>query len=794
MPLASFAAPPTASATAVPAVAQVQAPPAYQTIFDGTPESFAKWAYAGNGGFDLNADGTITSRVGANGGFGTLWYTPQQYGDFEMRVHFRDDAPGVATRRANSGVQVRFPALSGPVEGCPTTFNGNEQNNLSWIAVNCGNEIQINDSPETGNNDPRKTGSIYGFKDLNLEQARPTPKGTWNEMVIRVIGQHYTVIRNGVVINEFENVPGVFMGGRPNDPSSSARGLMGYVGLQAHGSSSDVMTFGDVQIRDLTGVSRTDAYLSSLQELLAQLQTDERINPRVAASLADRLQRAAALISVGSETRANGYLQQFIDRAGNQVKGDADDLQVRAELVSQAQALMDHLTALDVEENAGAPGIGDPYFPLEGNGGYDAQHYDVTFSYDPATDMINGGVVRMRSKAMQTLSRFDMDFQQLTVQSVQVDGQPADFARNGQELVITPRHYVHDNAAFITEVHYSGSPETIVGSPIVFGSPYGFLHTDDGAFVGAEPNAASTWFPSSDHPSDKATFTFNVSVPEGLGVVSNGTLKSQTTSGGSSTFVWDEPFPMATYLTTVDIGDWVVKSGTTPGGIPNYVAVDPTLLTGQPNAVDFFYDTTSEVTDLWSQYFGPYPFDTTGAIADNATYNGRALGFSLETQTKPVYSAVRSTGTIAHELAHQWFGDSVSVATWDNIWLNEGFATFAEYLWNEHKGVRTAHESFLRDYSRSAASSYWNVIVANPQRDTMFASAVYSRGGMTLQALREKIGDDDFFTILKSWTAEHKYGNATTADFIKLSERVSGQDLHNFFQVWLYTAGKPTTW
>ncbi|MPZ93306.1 MAG: DUF1080 domain-containing protein [Propionibacteriales bacterium] len=222
----------------------------YQPLFDGTAASFADWAYAGDGGFDLQPDGTIRSRVGATGGFGTLWYTPEQFGDFSMRLQFRDDAPGDG--RANSGVQVRFPPMFGPVEGCPTTFNGNETNNLSWIAVNCGHEVQVNDSPEAPGNDPRKTGSIYGFADLNLEQARATDKGVWNDLEVRVVGQHYTVIRNGVVINEFENVPGLPFPGRPNDPDSSSRGLVGHVGLQAHGSAPDVVSYRNVRVRDLS--------------------------------------------------------------------------------------------------------------------------------------------------------------------------------------------------------------------------------------------------------------------------------------------------------------------------------------------------------------------------------------------------------------------------------------------------------------------------------------------------------------------------------------------------------------
>jgi aminopeptidase N len=441
----------------------------------------------------------------------------------------------------------------------------------------------------------------------------------------------------------------------------------------------------------------------------------------------------------------------------------------------------------------GAPGIGDPYFPLEGNGGYDVQHYDLRFSYDPATDRLDA-LNKITATATQNLSRFDLDFQQLTVKGVDVNDRAASFTRDGQELVITPSTGIADGSTFSVNVRYSGVPQTIVGSPIVFGSPYGFIHTDDGAFMGDEPNATSTWIPLNDHPSDKATWTFRVTVPAGLEVIGNGRLVSHRESDGKSTWVWDERDPMSNYLATAGIGQWEFKSGRTPGGIPETVAIDPTLKAANPAAMDFFYNTTAEATDLWNDTFGPYPFDSTGAIADNATYNGQTIGFSLETQTRPLYSAVRSTSTIAHELAHQWFGDSVAVRTWKHIWLNEGFASFAQYLWNEHTGVRTAHEDFVLDYSRPASDPFWQIVVADPQRDTMFARAVYRRGAMTLQALREKIGDAPFFEILRTWAAEHRNGTATTEEFIALSEQISGQDLSNFFQVWLYTPEKPTSW
>ena len=146
-----------------------------------------------------------------------------------------------------------------------------------------------------------------------------------------------------------------------------------------------------------------------------------------------------------------------------------------------------------------------------------------------------------------------------------------------------------------------------------------------------------------------------------------------------------------------------------------------------------------------------------------------------------------------HELAHQWFGDSVSVDRWKDIWLNEGFATYAQWLWSEHKGIRSAHDSFRAGYAaRPADAAFWQIKVADPQRDTMFASAVYQRGAMTLQMLRERIGDTAFFKLLPAWTKLHKYGNANTDDFIRLAEKISGRQLDDLFQTWLFTTGKPT--
>ncbi|KPC67072.1 M1 family metallopeptidase [Streptomyces chattanoogensis] len=439
-------------------------------------------------------------------------------------------------------------------------------------------------------------------------------------------------------------------------------------------------------------------------------------------------------------------------------------------------------TASAPPASPGAPGVGDPYFPELGNGGFDALHYDLGVSYDPDSGLLEGRTT-IKAKATKNLSAFDLDLQKLRVESVKVNGEKAAFTRSGDELTVTPAAHLRKGQRFSVSVAYAGIPEAL-GGPIIFGSPYGWMKTKDGVFVACEPNAASTWFPSSDHPGDKATYDIRIDAPKGLTGISNGRLVSSHEKGGRSYSHWRETKPMATYLATATIGKFDVRTGTTPGGTPIYVATDPTLPTGNVDV----YGITAEATDYWSKVFGKYPFEETGAIVDDMPQ----AGFSLEVQSKPVYSAVRDETTIVHELAHQWFGDSVSVKNWQNIWLNEGFASYAQWLWDEHKGTRSAHDAFRKQYAAIPADdAFWKIKVGDPQRDTMFSRAVYKRGAMTLQALRERIGDKAFFKLLPAWTAAHRYGNAETSQFIALAEKISGQQLDDLFQTWLYTDTRP---
>jgi len=434
---------------------------------------------------------------------------------------------------------------------------------------------------------------------------------------------------------------------------------------------------------------------------------------------------------------------------------------------------------------AGAASIGDPVVPGGGNGGYDVQHYDLDLHVTPRAKPSLAATATITAVATQALSRFGLDLTGLDVAKVTVDGAPAASRRVPGKLVITPARPIAQGR-FTVAVTYSGTPVEVNDRLL---GRYGWIRTGDGTFVGAEPDGAHTWFPSNDHPQDKATFGFRVTVPKGLTAVANGRLTGTTAAGNTVTYTWRERDPMATYLAMVDVGRFRVRSGRTPGGVPVYVAADPSV---DAKGLDSFYDQTVKVTDAWASLFGPYPFDSTGGVIDDAP-----VQFALETQTRPEYvpSMAAIPTVVAHELSHQWFGDSVSVKRWNDIWLNEGFATYAEWLWDEREGSgETVQRAFDDRYAQRRSADLWNVPPAKPGRSALFGRSVYERGAMTLQALRKKVGDQRFFTILRTWTAEHRNGNATTPEFIALAQRVSGMDLRHLFQVWLYDRGRPVNW
>ncbi|MFI7604088.1 M1 family metallopeptidase [Micromonospora sp. NPDC049366] len=431
----------------------------------------------------------------------------------------------------------------------------------------------------------------------------------------------------------------------------------------------------------------------------------------------------------------------------------------------------------------GAAGAGDPYFPSYGNGGYDVARYAVKVRYDPKTDRLTG-TATVQAAATSDLSSFNLDLAGLTVRSVTVDGAAAKHSRKGNELVVTPAHGLIAGNGFVTEIAYEGKPEPLENEVLGEG---GFLHTDDGAIALGQPESASTWFPVNDHPSDKATYDFEITVPDGLTAVSNGVPAGKSDADGWTTWKWAERQPMASYLSFVVIGKLRVTTGEHKGR-PVFSAVDESLGKG---AADASIADTVEVADYLESVFGPYPFDAYGGVvvADSR------IRYALETQSRPVYSAGffrqgANTDVVAHELAHQWFGDSVALTKWEDIWLNEGLATYAEWLWAEHSDDRKAESTFATRYSGSP-SSLWRVPPGKPGVENLFSQSVYQRGAMTVHALRVAIGDKAFFTLLKTWAADKRNANGTTAEFIALAERVSGKKLDALFDAWLYGTTRP---
>ena len=436
---------------------------------------------------------------------------------------------------------------------------------------------------------------------------------------------------------------------------------------------------------------------------------------------------------------------------------------------------------------AGAPGLGDPYYPKAGNGGYDVGHYALEVRYDPDTDRLTGRAV-ITATATENLSSFNLDFHGLTIDDLTLDGGVVKYTRDGDELTIATGSGLPKGKEFTVDVRYHGVPG-LYGGPLsggVFAARKG-KQADDGAVAIGEPFVAASWYPVNDHPRDKATYQIRLTVPEDLAALSNGVLEGKQPAGpGGTTWSWSESTPMASYLATMVVGDYRVRESTHKGK-PVVVAVDASL----PQQVDSQLARTPEVVDFLETQFGPYPFEAMGGIA----IDDSRIRYALENQSRPIYSSTFFGGgdaswVVAHELAHQWFGDSVTVNEWKEVWLNEGFATYAEWLWSQHGGGLTPQQTFDRLYAQ-ASHPMWRVPPGDPGADDPFKGSVYERGAMTLHALRLTVGDTAFFEIVKTWAADKRNGNATTPEFVALAERISGKQLDALFQAWLYGKTRP---
>ncbi|WP_260867287.1 M1 family metallopeptidase [Streptomyces sp. SAJ15] len=430
----------------------------------------------------------------------------------------------------------------------------------------------------------------------------------------------------------------------------------------------------------------------------------------------------------------------------------------------------------------GAAGAGDPLFPKLGNGGYDVTHYKLTLDYAPDDNRLKG-TAEITARATEPLSSFNLDLAGLTVRKATVDGMTATFTRGGTELTVTPKSSLSKGRIFKASIRYDGTPKTIHDPD---GSIEGWIETDDGAVGLGQPTGSMAWFPGNHHPSDKAAYDVDVTVPTDYTAVSNGELESREATGERTTYRWHTGEPMASYLATLAVGQFEVTDTVTDGDLPQYNAVDY----DEVDASRKVSEQVSEIIDWQSRRFGPYPFSSTGAIVDR----NPDVGYALETQTKPYFGAAPDELLLVHELAHQWFGNSVTPRSWQDMWLNEGFATYAEWLWEADHDGRSADEIFqdFWDGTDDQSEGIWAFPPGSPpSAEAVSDSPVYGRGAMTLHKVREAVGDDTFFSIVRTWLKRHRHGNADTRAFIALCEKESGKDLSEIFDVWLYGKGKP---
>ncbi len=432
-------------------------------------------------------------------------------------------------------------------------------------------------------------------------------------------------------------------------------------------------------------------------------------------------------------------------------------------------------------------GIGDSLYPALGGHGLDVRHYDLDLDFDMTTKLLDG-TVTAEIVATDSLTTFSLDSQGPRVDRVTVDGATATFTASRSELQITPPTPIADGTRFVLVVHYS--VDTTRSREDTGYADIGWFNTPAGAYVLNEPDGLQLWLPANNHPSDKATWSVRLTVPKGLTGVANGELVSHVTDGDHEVWSWAERYQMAPYLLQVLIGPYIIQHGQVPGG-PKLLSV---AMKGSEAQLSACVAATTPTLQFYADLFGPYPFDQYGiAITDSVR------GLAMEDQERPMYSAADldacggsgHTGTamfMAHELAHQWFGDSVSPGDWSSIWLNESFATYAQWLWYEHQGIATIDAQAMHGLLGRHGPP-----TGTPERDLMFSWNSYDGGAAVLHALRRTVGDDVFFTILRSWVAENRDQSRVTADFIALAERVSGRDLTTFFDTWLFATQVPST-
>ncbi|GGN49175.1 zinc metalloprotease [Streptomyces albiflavescens] len=436
----------------------------------------------------------------------------------------------------------------------------------------------------------------------------------------------------------------------------------------------------------------------------------------------------------------------------------------------------------------GAAGIGDPLLPLDGNGGYTVRHYTLAFDWRaPRTPF--DATATISATATQALSRFDLDFAGNTLHTVTVDDAPASAVRDGDELVVTPAKPVPHGRTFTVRVSYTADPtqQRHRGDAI---QDYGWVPTSDGTLLYAQPDGAKMIFPANDHPSLRAPVTFRITTPPGLTAVANGRLVERVRRpDGRVRWTYDSEQPVAAQLVQLAIGKFVFVDSTGPRGLPVRDVVPDGLVTDTQE----YRSLTAEHLDWLERRLGPYPFRRYGVLVGDTD-----LPVALETQSLSVLPRADLLGdrvdaerNLVHELTHHWTGDSVAIRRWSDLWLSEGHARFYERLYSDTHGGPGIEEAMRAAYEQHDQWRHDAGAPAEPTERTLFKQMRYDGSALVLYALREKVGEETFDRIERSWVSKYRGRAAGTRDFVALASEVAGEDLKPFLTPWLHGAHTP---
>ena len=436
----------------------------------------------------------------------------------------------------------------------------------------------------------------------------------------------------------------------------------------------------------------------------------------------------------------------------------------------------------------GAAGIGDPLFPLSGNGGYRVDHYTLDFDWRaPGTAF--PAVTTIEARADQALSRFDLDFAGNTLGRVTVDGRTARTERQGDELVVTPARPLRAGRGFTVRVEYTADPTQQRHRDDAI-ETYGWIPTPDGTVVYPQPDGAKMIFPGNDHPSLRARTTVNITAPDGLTALSNGTLTGKRAADpGRTRWTYDSRQPVAGQLFQLAIGTYTLIEGRTADGVRLRDAIPPDLV----DRVERYRALTPRHMAWVRERLGPYPFDTYGLLLAHTD-----LGVALETQTLSLLpkadllgDRVTAERNMVHELVHQWLGDSTAIERWSDLWLSEGHARYYERVYSEANGgavmeplMREAyrqHDVWRRDFGAPA----------EPTEPNLFKRMRYDGSALVYYALHAEVGADTFARIEHAWATRERGRTAGTADYIALASRIAHRDLAPFLNAWVYGTRTP---